>query len=237
MNTLNFAVIGGTKGIGHHLVVALAEAGHKVTAFARNAPTEAVPGVQYHTFDAALPLDAALLPDPLHGLAYCPGTINLKPFNALKDDMFRDDFDLNVLGAVRCIRAALPALKRGSKAEGASVVLFSTVAVQTGMAYHASVAASKGAIEGLARSLAAEFARDNIRVNAIAPSVTDTPLAQGLLRTDQQREGAANRHPLQRIGQPNDVAQAAIYLLTPASAWMTGQVLHLDGGMGALRML
>lgn len=136
------------------------------------------------------------------------------------------------MGAVRAVRAALPALKA---AQQASIVLFSTVAVGTGMPMHASIAAAKGAVEGLARSLAAELA-PQIRVNVIAPSLTDTPLAAGLLRTDRQRESAAKRHPLERVGHVEDIASAARFLLSDQSSWVSGQVVNVDGGLGALRL-
>jgi NAD(P)-dependent dehydrogenase (short-subunit alcohol dehydrogenase family) len=171
------------------------------------------------------------LPDALEGLVYCPGSIRLQPFHRLRDEDFSADFELNLLGAVRVLRAALPCLKA---VERGSVVLFSTVAVATGMPMHASIAAAKGAVEGLTRSLAAELA-PAIRVNAIAPSLTDTPLAAGLLRTERQRAAAAERHPLGRIGQPSDLAAAARFLLSDEAGWVTGQVLHVDGGMGRLR--
>ena len=184
------------------------------------------------TWDATagdFPVDQ--LPETLEGLVYCPGSIRLQPFSRLRDEDFRADFELNLLGAVRVLRAALPCLKAAGRA---SVVLFSTVAVGTGMPMHASIAAAKGAVEGLTRSLAAELA-PGIRVNAIAPSLTDTPLAAGLLRSERQRAAAAERHPLGRIGQPSDLAAAALFLLSEEAGWVTGQVLHVDGGMGGLR--
>ena len=149
----------------------------------------------------------------------------------MKDEDFLADFNLNVLGAVKSIRTVLPCLKH---AEDASIVLFSTVAVQTGMAFHASIASAKGAVEGLTRTLAAEFA-PRIRVNAIAPSLTDTPLASKLLSREDSRKAAAERHPLKRVGKPEDVAAAATFLLSDDSSWMTGQVLALDGGMSAIK--
>jgi NAD(P)-dependent dehydrogenase (short-subunit alcohol dehydrogenase family) len=155
----------------------------------------------------------------------------LQPFLRLTDDAFREDFELNVLGAVRVIRAALPALKAAATS---SVVLFSTVAVTTGMPMHASIAAAKGAVEGLTRSLAAEYA-PKIRVNALALSLTNTPLSASLLRTEKQRAAAAERHPLGRIGTAEDIAAAARFLLTDQASWITGQVFHVDGGIGAIR--
>ena len=145
--------------------------------------------------------------------------------------VFREDFELNLLGAVRALKASMPALKA---APMASVVLFSTVAVTTGMPMHSSIAAAKGAVEGLTRSLAAELA-PKIRVNAIAPSLTETPLAAKLLRTERQRTAAAERHPLAKVGDADDLAAAAEFLLSQEAKWITGQVLPVDGGIGSLR--
>ena len=144
-----------------------------------------------------------------------------------------EDYQINLLGAVKLIQSCLKRLKKSPT--GASIVLFSTVAVKTGMAFHASVASAKGAVEGLTRSLAAEFA-PRIRVNAIAPSLTDTPLAQTLLSTDAKRQASAERHPLKRIGSTEEMARLAAHLLSDDAAWMTGQILHLDGGMSSLRV-
>ncbi|MEM9025142.1 MAG: SDR family oxidoreductase, partial [Bacteroidota bacterium] len=176
------------------------------------------------------------LPDldvPLSGLVYCPGSINLKPFRGLSEEAFLEDWKINVLGAVRCLHHYEAALKASGHA---SVVLFSTVAVQTGMPFHASVAAAKGAVEGLTRSLAAEWA-PTIRVNAIAPSVTDTPLAARLLRNERQMEAARERHPLKRYGAPEDIAGATAFLLSQEARWITGQVMAVDGGLGAIKLI
>jgi NAD(P)-dependent dehydrogenase (short-subunit alcohol dehydrogenase family) len=169
--------------------------------------------------------------EPLHGLVYCPGSINLKPFARIKPEEFRADFELNLVGAVNCLQHYLRNLQA---ADSASVVLFSTVAVQTGFSFHATVSASKGAIEGLTRALAAEWA-PKIRVNAIAPSLTDTPLAENLLREDSKKQAAAARHPLKRLGEPADLAQMALFLLSENASWITGQVLHVDGGISAIK--
>lgn len=172
------------------------------------------------------------LPEKLGGLVYCPGSISLKPFARLNDGDFRNDLEVNLFGALRAIRAALPSLKASSTS---SVVLFSTVAVAQGMAFHASIAAAKGAVEGLAKSLAAELA-PKIRVNVIAPSLTDTRLAESLLSTDSKRDAAEKRHPLQAVGNPDDVATLAAFLLSDASKFITGQVMRPDGGLSSVRL-
>jgi NAD(P)-dependent dehydrogenase (short-subunit alcohol dehydrogenase family) len=190
-------------------------------------------GVHHLTLDVtADSLDLEGLPEVLNGMVYCPGTIQLKPFQRITIDEFVEDLQVNFLGAVRTIQACLTRLRKSKT--GASVVLFSTVAVKTGMPFHASVAGAKAAVEGLTRSLAAEFA-PRIRFNAIAPSLTDTPLAQDLLSSEEKRQASADRHPLKRIGTPQEIAGLAIYLLSNSSAWLTGQIIHIDGGMSALR--
>jgi NAD(P)-dependent dehydrogenase (short-subunit alcohol dehydrogenase family) len=172
------------------------------------------------------------LPDVIDGLVYCPGSINLKPFHRFSDDDFMKDFELQVLGAVKVIRAVLPKLK---KAEQASIVLFSTVAVANGFPFHSQVSTSKGALEGLTRALAAEYA-PKIRVNCIAPSLVDTPLAGQLLNNEKKVEVNAQRHPLKRVGRPDDIAMAVEYLLSEKSSWVTGQVLKIDGGISSLKV-
>jgi NAD(P)-dependent dehydrogenase (short-subunit alcohol dehydrogenase family) len=221
-------VVGGSHGIGSALLQELQRAGHELMNFSRTAPS--VTGVE-HTEINVLEDELPAIDGPLDGIAYCPGSINLKPFKALKADHFREDMDINFHAAVKVLKQYEKNLKAS---EQASVVLFSTVAVGTGMPFHASIAAAKGAVEGLTRSLAAEWA-PKVRVNAIAPSLTDTPLAERLLRNDRQREAAVERHPLKSIGTAKDIAAAARFLLSSESKWMTGQVLGLDGGMGSVR--
>lgn len=224
-NTKNFLIVGGTSGIGNALVNLLEETGHTVIQASRSA--------SHLTYNALHDqLELSNLPDVLHGVAYCPGSINLKPFHRLTEDDFLEDFRINVLGAIRTLQQVLPLLK---KADQASVVLFSTVAVQQGMAFHTSVAAAKGAVEGLTRSLAAEWA-PKIRVNAIAPSLTQTPLAEKLLASEDKKKAAAERHPLKQVGSAEDIARMASFLLTQQSGWITGQVLHVDGGLSSVRM-
>ena len=162
---------------------------------------------------------------------YCPGSINLRPFKGLKPETFQKDFEINVLGAVKSLQTVLKNLLLSPQA---SLVFFSTVAVQTGMPFHASVAAAKGAIEGLTKSLAAEYA-PKFRVNAIAPSLTKTPLADKFLNNETKLEKANERHPLKFVGSAQDLANSAKFLLSDESQWMTGQILHVDGGIGNLK--
>lgn len=223
----NILIIGGSQGISQSLANQLEADGHNVILANRSGE-----GDKHQFFDATAPTKL-LLPDSLDGIVYAPGSITLKPFHRLKNQEILDEFKLNALGAVEVIQQALPALK---KSAAASVVLFSTVAVQTGMPFHASIAMAKGAIEGLTRSLAAELA-PKIRVNAIAPSLTDTPLADSLLNSENKREASSNRHPLKTIGDPDDIAALAHFLLSDASKFITAQIIHADGGMGSIRTL
>ena len=183
-------------------------------------------------FDAvAHPCDLSGFADQLDGIAYCPGTIRLKPMKGMKKEHALEDWNVNAWGAAQTLQTNFSLLQ---KSKQASVVLFSTVAVQTGMAFHASIAASKGAVEGLVRTLAAEWAPD-IRVNAVAPSLTDTSLAASLLGNDAKREAAAERHPLKKVLGADEVASAAAYLVSEYAAGVTGQVMQVDAGMGAVR--
>jgi len=231
-----YVIAGGSHGIGLELVRLLAPTAARVDVWSRTAgdlPTAA--SVTHHACDFSLP-DAPLpdLPERIHGAVYCPGSITLRSFRSLSPADFRQDLEINLLGAVRFLQACQPRLE-GVDGRPASVVLFSTVAVGQGMPMHASIAAAKGAVEGLVRSLAAEWA-PKIRVNAIAPALTDTPLAGRLLSSPEKREALAARYPLKRIGMPGDAAALAAFLLSDSSGWMTGQVLGLDGGMSTLRV-
>lgn len=226
-------LVGGNSGIGLELAKALLAKGDRVVALSRSDDQLKALGIETHPFDATSDNELPELPTCLDGVVYCPGTINLKPFHRLTDEDFQQDLQVNFLGAVRVLQAALPSLK---KAEAPSAVLFSTVAVHTGMPFHASISAAKAAVESLARTLAAEWA-PGIRVNAIAPSLTDTNLASNLLSDEKRREAAANRHPLKAVGHPADVAALATLLLDPTSKFITGQVLRPDGGMSSLRLL
>ena len=235
MDDGTYVIAGGSRGIGLDLVRRLAPEAGRVVVWSR-AADDLVPGgvVEHAACDFADP--AAPLPEPpgeIHGAAYCPGTITLKSFRSLSEEDFRRDLELNLLGAVRFLKACQSGLASAT-GRPASVVLFSTVAVGQGMPMHASIAAAKGAVEGLVRSLAAEWA-PRVRVNAIAPALTDTALAARLLATPEKRSALAARYPLERLGAPADAAALARFLLSEESGWITGQVIGVDGGLSTLR--
>jgi len=230
-----YLIVGGSSGIGLALTNQLAAKGNKVLVLSRNQnQLQTSENVEFRSFDILDEnIEMPTIDYELNGLAYCPGSINLKPFKNLKQQDFLSDFKINALGAIKVINKYFTNLQNSNNS---SILLFSTVAVQTGMPYHASVASAKGAVEGLTRSLAAEFA-PKIRVNAIAPSLTDTPMASRLLSSVEKKETSAKRHPLNSFGKPEEIAKAAAYLLSDDSAWVTGQIMHIDGGISSLRLL
>lgn len=230
----NIVIVGCGKGIGLATAKILCEH-HHITGISRTENPELDhPNIEFHKMDITSgDADEINFPEVVDALVYAPGSINLKPFNRLSDNDFKNDFEINVMGAVKMIRKLLPNFKRS---ESASIVLFSSVAAKLGMPFHASVAASKNAVEGLTRSLAAEFSAQKIRVNAIAPSLTDTKLAAQLLSTPEKREASAKRHPLQRVGNPEEVAEMAAFLVSDKSSWITGQIFGIDGGMGSVKI-
>jgi NAD(P)-dependent dehydrogenase (short-subunit alcohol dehydrogenase family) len=229
----NILIIGASGGIGKALANTLSNMGHRVYGtYHREGWNPDSETIHYQRLDVlGEHLDLGFLPDSLDGLVYCPGSINLKPFPRFTPEDFLEDYRLQVVGAVRVIQGSIKRLRASASP---SVVLFSTVAVQQGFRFHTQVAASKGAIEGLTRSLAAEYA-PKIRFNCIAPSLTDTPLAAGLLNTEEKRSANADRHPLKRVGEPEDLASMAAFLLTGKSGWITGQVFPVDGGMSVIK--
>lgn len=222
-------VVGGSKGIGREIVNKLLR-DHKVISLSREASDLDHENLTQIETDAI----KGELPDltEIDGIVYCPGTINLKPFSRLSEEDFLNDFQVNVLGAIRVLKTYEKVLK---KSDSASVVLFSTVASEVGMTFHASVAVSKSGVEGLTKSLAAEWV-PKIRVNAIAPTITDTTLASKLLRNDSIREKMKERHPLKKILDPKEVAELAVYLLSEGSSSITGQVLKMDAGMLSVKV-
>ncbi len=228
----NYFIVGASSGIGKQLATQLSEAGHKVygTYHKTDVSTSKL-NIEYHLMNVLEDINVDFLPETVDALVYCPGSINLKPFTRLKAADFLSDFELQVGGAVKVIQAVLPRLKA---AEQSSIILFSTVAVQIGLPFHSQVSASKGAIEGLTKSLAAELA-PKIRVNCIAPSLTDTPLAAMLLINEQKKEANAERHPLKRIGSTRDIANMAEFLISDKAIWITGQIMHVDGGMSTVK--
>jgi NAD(P)-dependent dehydrogenase (short-subunit alcohol dehydrogenase family) len=226
MRGKNIVLVGGNSGIGKAVAAQLQENGATIFSYSRTG--EGTAAVDFSTDFEELPG----LPEIIDGVVYCPGTINLKPFHRISIADFKQEMEVNFYGAIRLLQACLKGLKKSSSP---SVVLYSTVAVQTGMGFHAGIASAKGAVEGLTRSLAAEWAPNKIRVNAIAPSLTETPLASALLSTPEKKEASDKRHPLGRVGRPEDIAEATVFLLSEKSSWMTGQILHLDGGMSHLK--
>ena len=227
----NILLIGGSTGIGLEIANQLIKENNVIVA-SRN-KGELNDDIKHLEFDVLKDnIEDLDLPEKIHGLVYCPGSINLKPFKMLKHKDFEEEMNLNFLSLIKVVQGVMPKLK---EAENASLVFFSTVAVKVGMPFHTSVAAAKGAIEGFAKSLAAEYA-PSLRVNVIAPSLTDTPLAEKLLSNDSKKEKMSERHPLKRVGNAKDIANAATFLLSDENSWITGQIIGVDGGLSTLNI-
>jgi NAD(P)-dependent dehydrogenase (short-subunit alcohol dehydrogenase family) len=230
-------IMGANGGIGEALAKILISNGQNVFLTARDESTLSQFDVPVASVDVTDPdsikaaIEQADEGEGIKGFAYCVGSIDLKPLKAAKDRDFIDSFELNVLGAVRALRAA----EKSLKAAKGSVVVFSSVAVQQGFTNHSIIASAKGAVEGLMRSMAAEWA-PHVRVNCIAPSLTNTEIAKPLTDSDQMREAIEKMHPIPRLGNPEDSAHMAEFLLSDKSGWITGQVFHVDGGRGSLRI-
>ena len=226
----NILFIGGSTGIGLETIKLLHEK-HNLIVACRTEENFSDLNVKYLKFDALNDeLDIEEIPETLDGFAYFPGSINLRPFKGLKLSTFEEDLNINFLSMVKILQKVLNNLK---KSTSSSVVLYSTVAVKVGMPFHSSVSASKGAIEGFSKSLASELAPD-IRVNVIAPSLTDTPMASRFVNNDLKKEKVSNRHPLKIHGHAKDIANSTAFLLSDESSWVTGQILGVDGGMSTL---
>jgi len=222
-------VIGGSKGIGNAIVTSLVDE-NSVINISRSAPLLPHNNLTHYTCDVLT--DDLPEIEEIDTIIYCPGSINLKPISRLKLDDFRNDFEINVIGAVKTIQYYLPALKRGNNP---SILLFSTVAAKLGMPFHASVAAAKSAVEGLTKSLGAELA-PLIRVNAIAPTVTDTDLASKLLRNERMIENITQRHPLKKYLDPKEVADLATFLISDKASSISGQIFELDCGIVSFKI-
>ncbi|PNQ72831.1 oxidoreductase [Hanstruepera neustonica] len=225
----SYIIVGGSHGIGNALLESLVK-DHHVINISRTEPSISHNNLTHHTVDVLT--DDLPDVDTCDGLVYCPGSINLKPFESLSPQDFRDDFDINVVGAIKTIQKYLPKLKSSTNP---AIVLFSTVATKLGMPYHTSVAAAKSAVEGLTKSLGAELA-PKIRVNAIAPTITNTDLASKLLRNDKMVEKITERHPLKKFLEPTEVSEMALFLLSEKAASMSGQVFEMDCGIVSFKI-
>ncbi len=226
----NILLIGGSYGIGHAIAARLSK-DCTVYIASRTTPERVSPNITHIVFDAGSDtLDTTLLPQTLDGFVYLPGTINLRPFQNIKAEAFEIEFKINFTDMVRVLQTVFPKLLA---VEQASIVLFSSIAATSGMPFHTSVAASKAAVEGFARSLAAEYA-PKIRVNVVAPSLTQTPLTDKFLNTDVKQQRSRERNPMGRFGNVEDIAAMANFLLREDSQWISGQVFHVDGGLSRL---
>lgn len=225
----NILIVGGSKGIGEQVLNELITE-NNVINLSRSVPSQSNPNLSNYNIDIL----RDELPDleQLDSIVYCPGSINLKPISRLSLQDFRDDFEINVIGAIKTIQKYLPLLK---KSTNSSVVLFSTVATKLGMPYHASVSASKSAIDGLVKTLGAELA-PRIRVNAVAPTITKTDLASKFLRNDKAIENMIERHPLKKILSPNEVAMMVKFLISDDSSSISGQTFNLDAGLVSFKI-
>ena len=229
--TKNILIIGASSDIGLEICKLANADGHNIYATSRD-------DANANNFDNFIQLDPNKsldvlddLPENIDGLVYCPGTINLRSLQRLTLEDIKNEMEVNFYGAFNIIKKVLPNLKKN---DGASVVLFSTVAVKTGMPMHSSIAAAKGAVEGLTKSLAAELA-PRVAINCIAPSIVDTKLAANILSTDERKQASADRHPLKTIGSINSIANSAYFLLQAKENWISGQIFRPDGGLSALK--
>lgn len=228
----NYLIIGHSSGIGQSISQKLSIENKVYGTYFNHLPSVTNENTSSHLLNVLDDnIDVSFLPEVLDGIVYCPGAINLKPFTRIKEEDFINDFKLQVTGAIKIIQGCLPKLKNS---ENASIIFFSTVAVKIGFNFHSIVSTSKGAIEGLTKSLAAELA-PKIRVNCIAPSITNTPLANSILNTPEKILANAQRHPLKKIGSADNIADAALFFLKDTSSWITGQIMHVDGGMSSIK--
>ncbi|MDJ0651669.1 MAG: SDR family oxidoreductase [Simkaniaceae bacterium] len=228
----HYLIVGGSSGIGLALTEILSQQGHSITAISRTSNAlDGLANVTHYPCDISTNNpEFAKVKSHIDGLAYLPGTITLKPFSQLKIEDYQNDFNVNVLGAVKVIKQYLPQLL---ETENGSIVLMSSVAAGKGFPMHCSISAAKNAVTGFMRGLASEYA-PKLRVNAVAPSLTETPLTSSLLDSEAKKEGSAKKHPMKRVGNPNDIAEMIAFLLSSKSRWMTGQLIGVDGGISTL---
>ncbi|RIV30584.1 SDR family oxidoreductase [Flagellimonas lutimaris] len=226
----NILLIGGSYGIGLEMAEKLSMENNVYVASRSNEELSNL-DVTHIPFDVLTDdISEKAIPEKLDGFVYCPGSINLKPFKTMGVDTIQNDMEINFIALAKTVKSIINRMNDGS-----SMVFFSTVAVGTGMPFHTSVSAAKGAIEGFARALAAEYA-PKVRVNVIAPSLVDTPLSERLLSNDKKKEMMSERHPMKRVGNAKDIANMAIFLLDSVNSWITGQVIGVDGGMSSLNV-
>lgn len=226
----NILLIGGSYGIGLEMAKKLSKNNQVYVASRSNEDLSGL-DITHISFDALTEdISEKAIPEKLDGFVYCPGSINLKPFKTMGVDTIQNDMEINFIALAKTVKSIINRMN-----EGSSMVFFSTVAVGTGMPFHTSVSAAKGAIEGFARALAAEYA-PKVRVNVIAPSLVDTPLSERLLSNDKKKEMMAERHPMKRVGNAADIANMATFLLDSDNSWITGQVIGVDGGMSCLNV-
>ena len=225
----NIVIIGGSKGIGNAILLQQLE-NNQVHNISRNAPAISHPNLKHYSLDVLN--DELPEIENIDTLIYCPGSINLKPIGSLSIDNFRNDFEINVIGAVKVIQKYLPILKKGNNP---SIVLFSTVAVKLGMPFHASISTAKAGVEGLVKSLGAELA-SVVRINAIAPTITETSLSAGILRNERMKENMMERHPMKNYLQPEEVAQMANYLISEHAKSISGQIFEMDYGIVSFKI-
>lgn len=225
----NIVIIGGSKGIGNAILVQQLET-NKVYNISRTPAGISHPNLTHFSLDVLH--DALPEIENVDTLIYCPGSITLKPIGSLAVDDFRNDFEINVIGAVKVIQKYLPALKKGINP---SIILFSTVAAKLGMPFHASIATAKAGVEGLVKSLGAELA-STVRVNAIAPTITETSLSVGILRNDRMKENMIERHPMKSYLKPEEVASMANFLISENAKSISGQVFEMDYGIVSFKI-
>ncbi|HKL91104.1 MAG TPA: SDR family oxidoreductase [Allomuricauda sp.] len=226
----NILLIGGSYGIGLEMAKKLSKENNVYIASRSNEQLLNLDVTHIHFDVLSEDISEKEIPEKLDGFVYCPGSINLKPFKTMGVDTIQNDMEINFIALAKTVKSIINRMN-----EGSSMVFFSTVAVGTGMPFHTSVSAAKGAIEGFARALAAEYA-PKVRVNVIAPSLVDTPLSERLLSNNKKKEMMSERHPMKRVGVPKDIANMALFLLDSNNSWITGQVIGVDGGMSSLNV-